>query len=180
MRGRLMVGTLALGLTLLVGAAPAVAQPTGVFSDLGLVLNVGDRVRVEDQAGVRYEGTVRALAPATLVVAGPEGPRTFTAETVAKVQRRGDPIRTGALLGFGAGYLLGAQFIMGLSDHAEPLSTFVIAGGLVGTAGAGLGALLDSLHDGLTDVYVAERPVAVTVGPMVGGGRIGVAAGVRW
>lgn len=166
--------------TTLAIALPAAAQSVTRFSELGQHLDVGDRVRVVDRAGVRYEGTVRALPPETLVVDGPQGARPFTAETVAKVQRRGDPVRTGALLGFGAGYLMGAQFIMGFSDHAEPLSTFVIFGGLVGVAGAGLGALIDSLHDGLTDVYVAERPVAVTVAPVVGRGRVGLAAGLRW
>lgn len=171
---------IAMVVTGLVMAAPATAQPTARFSALAQHLDLGDRVRVEDRAGVRYEGTVRALPPETFVVEGASGQRTFTADTVARVQRRGDPIRNGTLIGFGAGFLMGAQFVLGFSDHAEPLSSFVMAGGLLGGAGAGLGALIDALHDGLTTVYVAERPVAVTVGAVVGRGRLGMAAGLRW
>lgn len=43
-----------MALTLLVRAALAGAQPTRTFSDLGMTLNVGDRVRVEDPQGGRH------------------------------------------------------------------------------------------------------------------------------
>ena len=161
-------------------AASARAQETRPFADLGLDLNLGDRVRVVDRNGVRHEGTVRALPPVALVLLAADGPRTFTEATTAEVARRGDPVWTGALLGFVPGCVMGAQFVLGFSDQDEPLTTYMIAGGIVGLGGAGIGALIDSLHDGLKPVYSAERKTALTLAPVVGRGRAGAVAVVRW
>jgi hypothetical protein len=165
---------------LALAAAAASAQDLRPFADLGLSLNVGDRVRVVDRDGVRHEGTVRALPPQGLVIAGRDGPLEFTEATTSSVGRRGDPIWTGALIGFVPGYFMGAQFVLGFSDQEEPLTTYLIAGGIVGLGGAGLGALIDSLHDGLKPVYSAEKKTALTVAPIVGRGRAGAIAAFRW
>jgi len=165
---------------LVLAAATANAQELRPFADLGLALNLGDRVRVVDGDGVRHDGTVRTLPPDALVIVGPGGPQGFTEETTVSVARRGDPVWTGALIGFIPGYVMGAQFVLGFSDHEEPLTTYMIAGGIVGLAGAGIGALVDSLHEGLTPVYRAERKGAMTLAPAVGRGRAGVVAVVRW
>jgi hypothetical protein len=161
-------------------AASASAQEMRTFADLGLDLNLGDRVRVVDRDGVRHEGTVRALPPEALVIVGRDGPREFTAATTSSVGRRGDPIWTGALIGFVPGYVMGAQFVLDFSDQKEPLTTYMLAGGIVGLGGAGIGALIDSLHEGLRPIYAAERKTAVTVAPVVGRGRLGAAAAIRW
>lgn len=161
-------------------AASARAQETRPFADLGLDLNLGDRVRVVDRDGARHEGTVRALPPGTLVIVAADGPRTFTEATTSTVARRGDPVWTGALIGFIPGYVMGAQFVLGFSDHEEPLTTYMIAGGIVGLGGAGIGALIDSLHEGLKPVYSAERKTALTLAPVVGRGRAGAIAAFRW
>jgi hypothetical protein len=50
----------------------------------------------------------------------------------------------------------------------------------VGLGGAGIGALIDSLHDGVKPVYSADRTVAMTVAPVLGRGRLGAAAAIRW
>lgn len=179
MRATSVVGVLVAAL-LAGGVAAAEAQTTRAFRDLGLDLNVGDRVRVTDRDGVRHDGTVRTLPPEALVISGSGGPRDFTVQTTAKVERRGDPVWTGALIGFIPGFVLGAQFVLGFSDHEEPLSTYVTAGGIVGLGGAGLGALIDSLHEGHRAVYVAEPAVALRVAPLAGRGRVGAFASLRW
>lgn len=166
--------------TLMLAAAAANAQALRPFPDLGLELNLGDRVRVVDRDGVRHEGTVRALPPQALVIVGRDGPREFTEATTSSVGRRGDPIWTGALIGFIPGYVMGAQFVLGFSDQDEPLTTYMLAGGIVGIGGAGIGALIDSLHDGLKPVYSAERKTVLKVAPVVGRGRTGAIATFRW
>jgi hypothetical protein len=168
------------GVMALAAAGAASAQGVRTFADLGLDLNLGDRVRVVDRDGVQHEGTVRALPPEALVVVGRDGPREFTAATTSSVGRRGDPVWTGALIGFVPGYFMGAQFVLGFSDHEEPLTTYLTAGGIVGLGGAGIGALIDSLHDGVKPVYSADRTVAMTVAPVLGRGRLGAAAAIRW
>jgi hypothetical protein len=179
MRTTHLAGCLA-AVTVTLAAASAHAQDLRTFADLGLSLNLGDRVRVVDRDGVRHEGTVRALPPQALVIAGRDGPREFTEATTSSVGRRGDPVWTGALIGFIPGYFMGAQFVLGFSDQEEPLTTYLVAGGIVGLGGAGIGALIDSLHDGLKPVYSAERTTALTVAPVVGRGRAGAVAVVRW
>lgn len=179
MRTTHLAGCLA-AVTLSLAAASAHAQDLRSFADLGLRLNLGDRVRVVDRDGVRHDGTVRTLPPDALVIVGPGGPQGFTDETTVSVARRGDPVWTGALIGFIPGYVMGAQFVLGFSDHEEPLTTYMIAGGIVGLAGAGIGALVDSLHEGLTPVYGAERKTALTLAPVVGRGRAGAVAALRW
>lgn len=161
-------------------AASASAQDLRRFADLGLDLNLGDRVRVVDRDGVRHEGTVRTLPPEALVIVGPGGPQGFTEDTTLSVARRGDPVWTGALIGFIPGYVLGAQFVLGFSDQEEPLTTYMLVGGIVGLGGAGIGALIDSLHEGLRPIYAAERKTAVTLAPVMGRGRLGAAATIRW
>lgn len=180
MRGRLRAGAVILALALLVPAAIAGAQPTSTFGDLGLALNTGDRVRVEDRQGGRHEGTVRSLTRDTLEITAADGPHAFTADTTAKVARRGDPVWTGALIGFLPGFVMGTRFVAGFSDHEERLTTYLAAGGLVGLAGAGIGATIDSLHEGLVEVYVAGRPATVRLTPLVGRTRLGAAATMRW
>lgn len=170
-----------LAATLLLAAAlPTWAQTVATFDAVGLRLNLGDEVRIVDRDGRRFEGRVRALPPDALVIDGPTGPRGFTAAATARVQRRGDPLWTGALVGAVPGFALGAQFVAGFSDHEEPQSTYFTAGAIVGLAGAGLGALIDSLHDGLRDVYVAEDRTAVTLAPIGARGWVGLSASLRW
>lgn len=168
------------GVMALAAAGAASAQDVRRFADLGLDLNLGDRVRVVDRDGVRHDGTVRTLPPDALVIVAAGGPQGFTEETTVSVARRGDPVWTGALIGFVPGYVMGAQFVLGFSDHEEPLTTYMLAGGIVGLGGAGIGALIDSLHEGLRPIYAAERKTAVAVAPVVGRGRLGAAAAIRW
>lgn len=171
----LVAGALSLAM-----AALGQAQPVPAFADLGLRLNLGDAVRVTDRDGVRHEGRVRALPPDALVIEVPAGPRSFTVESTARVQRRGDPVWTGAALGFFPGFFMGAQFVVGFSDHEEPLLTYVAAGAIVGLGGAGVGVLIDSLHRGMKDVYVTEPRRTISVAPLVTGGRVGARAAIRW
>lgn len=163
----------------LLAASAATAQPVQSFGDVGLRLNVGDRVRVVGTDGQRFEGAVRSLSPTTLVVAGPNGTRGFTVETTARIARRGDGLASGLVIGAVPGFALGVAFVNGFSDNPEPVSSYLLAGGVLGLAGAGLGALVDALHEGEKMVYVAPGVQAAVV-PLVSRRSVGVAAAWRW
>lgn len=175
------VGLITVGLWLALSLVPwaATAQTVTEFSDLPLRLNVGDAVRIEDRGGGRHAGTVVRISPEEIVVNGPEGERRFTAAITARVARRGDPVWTGALIGFVPGFFAGTQFVLGFSDHEEPMSTFLLAGGLFGVAGAGIGAVIDALHQGTREIYRANA-ARVAVGPLVSRHAVGAAATMRW
>ncbi len=164
---------------LLMRPSAATAQNVPSFSDLALRLNVGDSVRIDDLEGGRHAGTVIRISPEELVIDGPGDGRQFTATSTARVARRGDPVWTGALIGFIPGYFMGAQFVLGFSDQKEPLSTFLIAGGLVGAAGAGIGAVIDALHQGTKEIYRAEA-TRVVVWPVVSRQAVGASVTMRW
>ena len=160
----------------------ASAQTVQAFERLPDQLNAGDRVRIVDASGRERTGAIAALTPDQLALARGGG----ATERIARVDvrevwmRRRDPVRNGALIGFIPGFVMGTQFVLGFSDHDEPLTTYFMAGGIVGLGGAGIGALIDSLHEGLRPIYRAERKTAVTVAPVVGRGRLGAAAALRW
>lgn len=157
----------------------AEAQPVAAFNDLGLQLNVGDRVRLVDSDGARHDGTIRSLSPEAIVIAGPGGAQGFTADTTTRIARRGDGLLNGVLIGGLSGFAFGVAFVNGFSDHSEPLSSYLLAGGLFGLPALGLGALVDALHEGQTTVYMAPG-VRVTVAPAVTRGSVGLTASLRW
>ncbi len=163
----------------LLAAGAATAQPVHSFGEVGLRLNVGDRVRVVGTDGRRLEGAVRSLSPDTLVVAGPNGTRGFTAETTARIARRGDGLANGLVIGAVPGFALGVALVDGFSDNPEPAGSYLLAGGVLGLASAGLGALVDALHEGETTVYIAPGEQAALV-PLVSRRSVGVAAAWRW
>jgi hypothetical protein len=54
-----------------------------------------------------------------------------------------------------------------------------LASGVLGLAGAGVGALVDAMHQGRTDVYRAPPP-RVTAGAVITPRRVAAVAMVRW
>ena len=162
----------------LFAAAAATAQPVQSFSDVGQQLNVGDRVRVVDSDGRRHEGSVRSLSPSTLVVDGPAGTRGFTAATTARIARRGDGLGNGLLIGAVTGGVLGVVIVADFDDN-QPAGNYLAGGSVLGLTFAGIGALVDALHEGERTVYAAAG-VRATVAPLVSPRAVGVAAALRW
>src|SRR5438876_6041026 len=82
-------------------AAAARAQPPD-FS--GLKIKPGDVIYVTEPSGVEVTGPLETLSPSELEVNG----RSFTPTAGLKIQRRGDPIWDGALIGLAAGMAIGS------------------------------------------------------------------------
>ena len=145
-------------------------------------LRVGElsTVFVRDQAGQETKGKLLRLDDRALVILVDGTPREFELSRVSRVQKRGDSLRNGALIGsaigFGLGFLVG-----GLSDcyaaseycGAGPRTAFV----LTSTAVYGLlGAGIDALIQGRTTLYRGPSAIAVSHPP----GRVAANVTIRW
>jgi hypothetical protein len=166
---------------LAVTVARAEAQPVTRFSDLGLRLDVGDEVRIVDRDGAPHDGRIVGVTAEEIVLTGRAGERRFTAESAARVLRDGDSLRNGILIGAVPGFLLGFTVAANAPTFGDSgvAGSAAIAGGVLGLAGAGIGALVDAMHQGRTEVY-RMAPRRVTVGALVTPRRLAAVAMVRW
>ena len=142
MRCRLALVSVLIG----AGAARAEAQPPPDFSRLEI--KVGDILYVTDPGGVEVSGPLAARSPAALKING----YTFQPEPGLKIERRGDPIWDGALIGFGAGALIGGTIAAEACLH-QPRWHCVVGGGVGYSA---VGAFIDWAHKGRTVIYDAR------------------------
>src|SRR5256885_12517977 len=80
-----------------------VAAPAGAQTDLGrLKLALGDRVDVTDRSGAITIGVLTDVSDTTVIA----GNREFPIDSIVKVDRRGDSIWSGFMIGAGFGLLL--------------------------------------------------------------------------
>ena len=158
--------------TALCSASPASAQ--------AIHLNAGDHLFRLDSTGGKAAGVVRSIdASAVTVVVDGRTQQWTLAETV-ELWRDGDSLRNGviigALAGFGPG-ILGGAALATIAEDNDSAQYMVVTGALGAAAGAGIGALIDSLHRGRTLVYSQSRP-KVVVSPQLSrdtrGGQIAV------
>jgi len=155
----------ALSLTLIVylvaSALPVTAQPLQSFENLALRVNLDDRLRVEDQAGVTATGRLTRLTRDDLTIQTDAGEKHFSRDKVREVAARvGLAIgafipqmktiyRAGehaVLIGAGAGAALGAVVACTGADRSE-----CVDGPLM--LGAGLGLAVGALIHRTTVVY---------------------------
>ena len=147
-------------------------------------LRVGElsTVFVRDQAGQETRGKLLRLDDSALVILVDGTPREFELSRVSRVQKRGDSLRNGALIGSAIGFGLGL-LVAGEADcrtssgydncGAGPRTAFA----LMSTAVYGLmGAGIDALIQGRTTIYESPRSIAFSHAP----GRIGANVTFRW
>jgi hypothetical protein len=133
-----------------------------------LKLSIGDRVAVTDRGGVITSGVLTDVS-GTMVQAGN---RDFPLDSVLKVDRRGDSIWSGFILGAGFGLLVSPIWQEGcLHGSSAPC---VVAPMLVY---GGIGALIDLAHEGKTTIYRAAPSTGrgARIAPLVTPGAGGVA-----
>jgi hypothetical protein len=148
-------------------SAPASAQP----SLDRLKIAIGDRVEVTERTGVITTGVLTDVSD-TMVQAGN---REFPIGTVLKVDRRGDSLWSGFIIGAGLGLILSPIAQEGcLHGSSVPC---VIAPMLVY---GGIGALIDLGHEGSTTIYRAAPGGAkgARIAPIVKPGVAAVAVAV--
>ena len=150
--------------------------PVAAFHELPLLVNLGDRVTVTEDAGRELPGELVDLSPSMLaiLVDGTQYDLHESGVTTIR-QRRLDSVGNGVLLGLltGAGLAaVGVALTAYIPDAADYLGAAAIFGG----AGAGIGAVVDSLNSGSRVVYkVRSSSGRLSVAPLLSRDRKGVA-----
>lgn len=152
-----------------------------LLEDLGLRVNLGDEVRVEDQSGVRTTGRLTRLTADEITIHGDAGDARFTRETVRQVAVRHRPLGMAVLIGAGVGAAAGAVAACTGSSREECADAPIIAGAL----GAGLGLAVGALIHRTTIVYPdAKKQVLVAnrilIVPEISRVAVGVRVRLDW
>ena len=131
------------------------------FADLAPLLRTGQRVAVTDAAGTQVTGTLTDLSAASLSVQLPAGRATFAEAQVQRIERIGDPLWNGALIGLGAG-VAGGLVSVAASDCPDLLC------GLVAGPSMALGGALGLTGGLLVDRALQRRMVVFSRGEVRG------------
>jgi hypothetical protein len=148
------------------------AQSAADFSRLPI--KVGDRIYVTEAAtGVEISGPLKTLTSGELALDG----YTFTPGSTLKIERPGDPLWDGALIGWGVGALIGAT--VGAESCLHRSHWHCVAEG--GFSYALFGLVIDFAHKGRRTIYKgspAERGKAVHLVPAIAPDRKTIALAV--
>lgn len=161
----------------------------------------GRTMIVADGSGRETDGHLLSLSSDGLAMTVDGQARIFTRQQVAALYERGDSIKNGLILGLVAGGVAG--FAKGASkddcDHTPVVGPAYFTpldcsagekwaegskvGGLLGLAGAGIGAVFDKLIVGRRLLYQGQHAsprATVSVAPSLGVSRIGLLTSVSW
>lgn len=139
-------------------------------------------IYVTDESGAETTGTLLRLEPdaAVLIVHGAE--RRLEAARIRRIEKRGDSLKNGALIGA----LIGAVFgglgatMTDCPGSRSNCAAYRIAAPIGSTAFyAAVGTGIDALIQGRTTLYVAPAETSTTAHVAFAGSRQGVRAGVR-
>ena len=144
---------LAIGIVfmLLFLTATAGAQaPAASFADLQSRLKIGDTVLVTRDTGGIFKGKVEQVSDTTLVLRSRGQDLQLAAPEVLRVARPAHTLRNGILIGFAAGFTVGAVWAgstkCDIVCFSKP-SGVLFFGGLFGAIGTGAGAIVGaSIH----------------------------------
>lgn len=162
-------------------AAVSVAVPALAQTTLPNLLPTGvGTVYVLDDAGTETRGTLLRIDPDAIVVATDAGERRFEAVRVKRIQKRGDSLRNGAIIGAVLGAVMSA-LTAGISDCSgnDPggscpgsrAAIFILGIGIYSAIGTGI----DALITGRTTLYEAPKPAKSS-----GDGSVAFNLRVRW
>jgi len=173
-------------------AAMTMPSPAGAetvarsLEELGRRTRPGQKVQVLERSGRLTEGVITDVSESSLTVFAGEN-RTVAAEEVLRVDREGDSVRNGILIGAGLGAAFGGLSVLLYTEEDEvtyvcPQCTSPEIIPVFAIMGAGWGWLIDHLRKGRTPLYEAplsrtSRPT-VSVTPVVGKGRRGLTVAV--
>lgn len=180
----LTLGALVLLLLCAVGTRCEAQGVASSFEALRVLVMPGDRISVVDVTGREVRGRVGALSRDSVTLLTEAGSQTFGEVAVATIrQRHADSLTNGAIIGaVGAtAYFLTGAALVGDRDGGEMIVSTAVAGGLLFAGmGAAAGAGIDALLARRRVIY--QKPTGegrVTVSPLFGRGRRGVALSVR-
>ncbi len=161
-------------------------SPARTIQELSDRLMAGDVVYVRDEGGRETRGVVSELSAASLFLLVDGAPCEIREDGLAQIDRRGDRLKNGMLIGMTIGAVTPAAIIFSLcqqgcdgSDLAAATSLSLGWGLIGGGIGAAAGAGIDALRVGRTTVYVSPRKTSgVTVSPLLGKNRQGALVSV--
>ncbi len=144
---------------------------SSLLDELGMGVNLGDRVTAETMSGERISGRIVGLTDDWLAIALDRGARQLGREQIRRVTVERRHVRAAAFIGY-----LGFAAAEGMSSGRNSESVGVPFAGLLG---AGAGALIGLVIHTTSDVYPAPA-WRVSVAPSLGNGRVGFGATYRW
>jgi hypothetical protein len=175
---------------LIAALSPAVASAQQTASNWpGLVSSRLSTVYVLDTTGAETSGKLLRLNPDSIVLLVGGAERQFETARVARVQKRGDSLRNGAIIGAVIGLALGV-ITAGIADcpgdrpsggcPGSRAALFLVSTGFYSAVGTGI----DALIPGRTTLYEAPKapPAADSGGsaPLAFRGRAAVNLCIRW
>ena len=171
-----MVRTITLVLAAAAAAAPLAEAQRVTFDRLALQLTQGDPVTVTDGDGQELRGRIVDLSSSTLALETDGLRRDLDRGDISVIQRRErDSLTNGALVGFASGVAFAVTLVAAECSGCAGDASYAPWYALFGAAGAGIGAGLDSLHQGSRVVYrAASSDRRLAVSPVVSPERQGV------
>jgi len=175
---------------LIAALSPGVASAQDAASNWpGLVSSRLSTVYVLDNAGTETSGKFLRLNPDSIVLLVDGAERRFETSRVARIQKRGDSLRNGAIIGAVVGVALGI-LTAGIADcpgdrtsdgcPGSRAALLLVSTGFYSAVGTGI----DALIPGRTTLYEAPKaPPAANGGgsaPFAFGRRAAVNLRVRW
>jgi hypothetical protein len=173
-------------------AAPVYAQQsrinegrreTETFDTLSQRIRPGQTVYISGAAPGETEGRLISVSDASVTLLVQGSKREFLKDDIRVVARRGDSLKSGALIGMATvaawgliGTLLTEDVESG--DEYGPGATLAVLGTVLGI-GAGVGALVDAAVKGKTVVY-RDTQRTISAQPMALPGRLGLRVAVRF
>lgn len=174
-----LYGTAALALLLTTSTAEA-QQLAGTFNQLVVLVKPGDTVTVTDAAGNQVRGRIEALSSSSMALLVSGMRRELREAEISTIrQRRSDPLKNGALWGFGVGAGLGTMAGLAIAgDCSDCLKGWFVpfAAAFYGGIGAGIGVGIDALVEGQQVIYARAQPSSarLTLAPLLARNRKGV------
>lgn len=139
---------------LLLAPSQGSAQALQSFEELALRVNLGDQLRVEDQAEVKTTGRLTRLMRKEFAIQTEAGERRFTSDTVREVAVRGHSFRRAALVGAGVFAVLGA---VAVCSHEGGGDCAIIGSLGASPIGVGVGLAMGALIPRMRTVYRAPE-----------------------
>jgi hypothetical protein len=151
---RVLVTSIA-SITLLFALASPAPGQTGIGDLERLRTALLKEVRVTNTNGERLTGVLQSAGHEAVTLLTANGTVVLQPTAVRKIERPGDSVKNGFLIGALAGIAYGAVMYSIFGEETEsPAAAFVVGTGMFGLIGAGI----DALHKGWTTVYRAPAP----------------------
>lgn len=164
-RWRGCASTVALCAIAMLAPAPSAAQVLESFDLLPLRVNVGDRIRIEDQSRVATTGRVTRVTREEIGLQTQTGERRFARDDVREAALRRHTLRRSALIGAAVLAAVSAVTVCAREDDEN----CALAGLGAAPVGAGLGLVVGSLIPRMTTIYRAPPQGASATPPSAAG-----------